>query len=426
VERSSDKPHVLIVGGGPAGLETLIGLRELVGDRVSIELVATNPEFEYRPLAVAEPFGTTATRRYDLPAIAAAHHASFVTGTVERVDARERRAWLSGRQGELGFDILVVAVGGRPQTPLPEAVTILSREYTARFRTVLRELERRRIRSVAFVVPSGVAWPLPLYELALMTAGRVAEKGLRKVQLNLVTHEDEPLGIFGREAASSVRDMLEERHVRLHTACYPAAIGDGEMTLTPASAGPVPAARVVTLPVLSGPRIGGLPHDAQGFIPVDPHGLVAGETDIYAAGDATTFPIKQGGIATQEADAVAEAIAARVGAELEPQPFRPVLRGMLLTGDTPQYMRAEISGGRGEDWDVSEHALWWPPSKIAGRYLSPYLGLHHREIERGGEAGGGIPIELELEQESPQGFPRKAIIVPGSGSGDTIEVSPED
>jgi sulfide:quinone oxidoreductase len=422
MERSGDKPHVLIVGGGPAGLETLIGLRELAGDRISIELVATKPEFEYRPLAVGEPFGTTATRRYDLPAIAAAHDASFVTGTVERVDTGERRAWLTDRQGELGFDILVMAVGGRPETPLPDAVTILGREYTARFRTVLHELEERRIRSVAFVVPGGVVWPLPLYELALMTASRVEEKGLRKVRLSLVTHEDEPLGIFGLEAASSVRAMLEERGVELHTSRYPGAVEDGMLSLTPASAEPVPAARVVTLPVLTGPRIGGLPHDSQGFIPVDSHGLVDGEADVYAAGDATTFPIKQGGIATQEADAVAESIAARVGAGLEPQPFRPVLRGMLLTGDTPRYMRAEISGGRGEDWEVSKHALWWPPSKIAGRYLSPYLGLHHGEIERGGETAGSIPIELELEHQPANGIRRRAII---PGSGGAIKVSPE-
>ena len=82
-----------------------------------------------------------------------------------------------------------------------------------------------------------------------------------------------------------------------------------------------------------------------GFIPTDLHGLVEGELDVYAAGDATTCPIKQGGVATQQADAAAEAIAARLGAPVEPQPFRPVLRGLLLTGGEPRYMRAEVSGG---------------------------------------------------------------------------------
>ena len=79
---------------------------------------------------------------------------------------------------------------------------------------------------------------------------------------------------------------------------------------------------------LRGPFLPGLPHDLEGFIPTDLHGLVAGELDVYAAGDATAYPIKQGGVAAQQADAVAEAIAARLGAPVEPQSFRPVVRGL--------------------------------------------------------------------------------------------------
>ena len=53
------------------------------------------------------------------------------------------------------------------------------------------------------------------------------------------------------------------------------------------------------------------------------HGFIAGRraragaaasSDVYAAGDATTFPLKQGGLATQQADAAAETIAAELGA----------------------------------------------------------------------------------------------------------------
>ena len=53
---------------------------------------------------------------------------------------------------------------------------------------------------------------------------------------------------------------------------------------------------------------------------------------VFAAGDATTFPIKQGGLAAQQADAVAEMVACAAGADIRPQPFRPILRGTLLTG----------------------------------------------------------------------------------------------
>ncbi len=65
----------------------------------------------------------------------------------------------------------------------------------------------------------------------------------------------------------------------------------------------------MALPRLRGPRIGGIPQTFDGFVPVDSFGMVSGTQDVYAAGDITTFPVKQGGIAAQQADAAAEAIA---------------------------------------------------------------------------------------------------------------------
>ena len=413
-------PHVLIVGGGPAGLETLIALRALAEERVRLTLLSLTSEFSYKPLAVAEPFSPGTSRRYDLQKIAAEHGAELVTGELVSVDSQGHRAVLADGS-EISWDILMVAVGCRPESPFPDAVTVLGPGYTSRFRTMLRDLAERRIRRVAFAVPPGVTWALPLYELALMTAARVAEQGLRKVELTVVTPEAAPLEIFGMSASAEVGRMLAEREVNLITGRYPAAVTDGELRLTPSPTEPVPAERVVTMPVLSGPKVDGLPQDQQGFIPVDLHGLVHGEADVYAAGDATTFPVKQGGIATQEADAAAEAIAARVGADVDPQPFRPVLRGMLLTGGVPRYMRAEIGGGRGEDWDVADQALWWPPSKIAGRYIAPFLGLHRAEVEQ----GAGVEVEMDLARLGPN-FRRRAIIAPGKKGGvAAIEVPPE-
>ncbi len=101
-----------------------------------------------------------------------------------------------------------------------------------------------------------------------------------------------------------------------------------------------------------------------------------GLADVYAAGDITDFPVKQGGLATQQADAVAEAIAARAGADVTPRPFEPVLRGLVLTGETPRYLRAELKRGLGGRSAVDDEPLWWPAGKIAGLYLGPYLAEH--------------------------------------------------
>lgn len=381
---------VMIAGGGVAALEGMMALHELAGERISLQLVTPTPEFAYRPLAVAEPFGLGEARRYDVVRIAADHRAAVHIAGIKSVDtARHRVVTWDGR--ELPFDILLVAVGARATTSIPGSVTVQGPGYTSHFRTLLRDLDERRLHNVAFAVPPGASWPLPLYELALMTAMHVADHGLRKVRLSLVTPEMAPLELFGAAASQTVSELLEERGIELHLSRYPTRFEDGELSLVPAET--LSVERVVSLPSLVGAQLAGLPADANGFIPVDLHGLVQGEQDVYAAGDATNSPIKQGGVATQQADAAAEAIAARAGADLDPQPFRPVLRGLLLTGATPRYMRAEVSGGRGEDWRVSDHALWWPPSKIAGKRLAPYLALRHDELENEPD---GLHVDVDV------------------------------
>jgi sulfide:quinone oxidoreductase len=387
---------VTIVGGGVAALEALLALRDLAEERVELELVTPKPDFVYRPLAVAEPFGVGAAHRYDLVKIAREHSAAVHLAAVRAVDAdRKQLGTWDGRT--LDFDLLLLGVGAQATVSIPGSVSLKGPGYTGRFRNVLRELDRRKLHRLAFAVPSGASWPLPLYELALMTAARVEDRRLRHVEIHLVTHESEPLELFGPSAATAVRGLLNERGITLHTDSVPLEVSDG--MLVSESGETLPVERVVSLPRPIGPSIEGLPGDQEGFIPVDRHNRVEGIEDVYAAGDATTFPIKQGGLAAQQADAAAEAIAARVGAlTRDPEPFRPILRGLLLTGGTPRYMRAEVSGGRG--LEVSENALWWPPSKIVGRYLGPYLALRHGELRR---PPRGIDVHVELGAAGERG-----------------------
>jgi len=391
---------VTIVGGGVAALEALIALRHLAEERVALELVTPMAEWAYRPLAVAEPFGLGEAKTYDLVQIARDHGAALHLAGVQSVDTDARRltTW-DGR--ELSYETLLIAVGTQPTVAVAGSISLKGPGYTGRFRTVLRELDERRIRRVAFAVPAGASWPLPLYELALMTAAHARERGLRKLELSIVSPEAEPLQIFGAAASAAVRELLDERGVEFHGERYPSEVRDGELVVVP---GPnVAAQRVVSLPRLRGPFLPGLPHDPEGFIPTDLHGLVEGETDVYAAGDATTCPIKQGGVATQQADAAAGAIAAKLGAPVDPKPFRPVLRGLLLTGGAPEFMRAEVSGGADQPAIASTNALWWPPSKIAGRWLAPYLAQRHDELEH-------EPAGLRVEAEVPFPSVRRALI----------------
>ena len=196
-----------------------------------------------------------------------------------------------------------------------------------------------------------------------------------------------------------MRELLRERGVTVHAGVYADGVVDGALSLGPE--GKLMADRVVALPRLYGPRLAGLPETADGFVPVDAHGRVYGLQDVFAAGDATSFPVKQGGIAAQQAEAAAEAIAADAGVDLEPRPFRPILRGLLLTGSLPRYLRREIAGGSGETSWAGTEPLWWPPAKIVGRHLAPFLAtLAGTEVPREPPAApGDVPIEVELDPD---------------------------
>jgi len=239
-------------------------------------------------------------------------------------------------------------------------------------------------------VPARITWPLPAYELALLTAGYLTDHGTRGVDILLVTPEERPLALFGPEASEALQELLEIRGIELHTGAAPIAWHDGLLEVAGLPA--IDADAVVSLPHLVGPALPGLPHDGAGFVPTDPHGRVLGTADVYAAGDATQFPLKQGGIATQQADAVATAIAADVGAGVESPPVRPVIRGLLLTGLVPRYLRS----GMGQSV-IDTEPLWWPPAKIVGRYLTPFLAAQLGLAPSLSETSRAAAVEVEVD-----------------------------
>jgi sulfide:quinone oxidoreductase len=362
--------RVLIAGGGVAALEAALALRRLAEERVDIELLAPETHFWYRPLAVLEPFGGGRVHELELAELAEDCGARFTLGALGSVDTDAHVAETSAG-AEIEYDSLLVAAGARPIEAICGALTFRGPADTNAFRELLDQVEEGRVRRLVFALPGGVVWPLPLYELALQTSAYLHRRGVVGVELALVTHEDSPLALFGARASEVVARLLEEAGIVVQPHRYAVAVREEALSLVPS--GEVPADRVVALPRLAGSAISGVAHDDNGFIPIDPHCRISGADDLYAAGDATTFPIKQGGLAAQQADAAAQVIAAAAGAALTPEPFRPVLRGLLITGREPAFVRAELGGGRGETSATHTEALWWPPGKIVGRYLAPFL-----------------------------------------------------
>ena len=370
---NSGRPRVLIAGAGVAGLETLLALGALAGDRVEITIVAPEVRFINSSMAVDQPFKPQRVRGLRLPETVAELGACWHRGTLDRVEhARQRAVTKDG--DALPYDILVLAIGTRFEREWESdvALTYHGGRDGPSYRLLLHRLREGEVDSVAFVRPAGASWPLPLYDLALMTAADCAAHDRSEVELSLITPEEQPLGAFGSPASSAIRRLLRERRVALYTSSYGVPRRSGWLDISPGERC-LAVDRVVSVPRLVGPRLRGIPSGRDGFIHTDAHGRVAGLDGVFAAGDATAFPIKQGGLAAQQADAVAEAIAASVGADIDPQPFRPVLRGVLLTGDSARFLRADISGEAGDDSTIAVEALWWPPNKLCGRYLAPYL-----------------------------------------------------
>jgi len=372
VLRTGGRPHVLIAGGGVAALEAMVALRRIGEERVDIELLSPDLDFFYRPLSVAEPFGVGEVLRFDLASLARGCGAKHSLGALVAVYPEERCVRTS-RNATFGYDALVIAVGARPREAVRGALTFRGEADVGLFGALLGDLDDGHVRRVVFALPGGVTWPLPLYELALLTAGHLAREGNSAAELRIVTPEHAPLALLGGEASEAVTALLADRGIGVSTSTYPDEFEDGELKVVPGT--PVPADVVVALPRLRGVPLAGVPRDEDFFVSTDSSGRVAGLDDVFAAGDITTFPVKQGGLAAQQADAVAEAIAAWAGAPVSPRPFDPVLRALLL-GDSPLYLRTELGGGRGDTSTAGDEALWWPPAKIAARYLGPYLAEH--------------------------------------------------
>jgi sulfide:quinone oxidoreductase len=146
---------------------------------------------------------------------------------------------------------------------------------------------------------------------------------------------------------------------------------------------PIRSDSVVAGPVLDGPEIAGIPADRSGFVPTDSLGRVEGLANVYAAGDMTTYPIKQGGIAAQHADRVAQTIAAELGSPMKELRKPLILRARLLSGQGAVVLRAELDALARPTGATVEHREFReaPELKVFGPYLTPYLAIYRSRLE---------------------------------------------
>jgi sulfide:quinone oxidoreductase len=372
--------RIAVLGGGVAALEMAITLHELAAEATALTLVSRSETFSYRPLEVGEPFGLGHPRAYELPPIVAGLGGTFVHDEASAISPLAHRVELASG-ASLDYDELVVATGATARSAYDHGLCFDRPHDPESFDELISDLRSGFVTSVAFVVPPGVGWTLPAYELALFTArwGRDRPGG---VDVTVLTPEKEPLAVFGGTASTAVAETLGAAGVHLLTSVEADVVTDATVRTR---AGWFSAARVVALPTWVGPGFAGLPSDPDGFVQVDPFGHVLGCADVLAAGDATTGRLKQGGLAAQQADRIAHGITGRTGGDPAP-PLGPfVLRGLLHTTDGPLYLSRVLDPTSDDPAEVSRSPLWWPPSKVA----APRLVTHLAELDA---AGPGMPV----------------------------------
>jgi sulfide:quinone oxidoreductase len=282
-------PRVLIAGGGIAALELVLAVRALAGSSVGLMLLTAEPRLAPRAMSVAEPFDRGAAQTWDWAQIAADQHAQLVLDKLAAIDVAERIVFTqSGRH--LRYDVLVLATGARRVEPLAGALTFGTRDTAAAdLRAMVAGVRDHGGGDIVFALPSPSIWPLPLYELALQTADELREHGC-PATVRIVTPEQHPLELFGPAARDAVEPLLDALAIGLRTSAQPREVLAGGLRL--AGGELIAADHVVTLADVLARPVPGLPVDRAGFIPVDLHGAVICESAVYAAGEATSFPLR--------------------------------------------------------------------------------------------------------------------------------------
>src|ERR687898_1675535 len=309
---------VIIAGGGIAALEALLALRALAPEAMRIQLLAPEPEFVHRPLFVAEPFGIGEAARFGLADVAAENGAVFRRAGLASVDATTGTVTTEDGD-EIRYDALLVAIGARPVPAVPGALTFGDPSEREFFAALLDQLGRRHGEQLAFLVPAEVKWSLDAYELARLTVSHLQARSAGKVKVAVITHEAEPLELLGAAAVGALTELLEASRVGLERSAVVTSFESGAVRLS--DGGSIRSDHAVALPALEAPKIAGLPYGPRGFLPTDARMHVAGLDLVWAAGDVTWFPIKQGGLAAQQAEVAATAIAATADARVPAATF---------------------------------------------------------------------------------------------------------
>ncbi len=122
---------------------------------------------------------------------------------------------------------------------------------------MVQGVEQGYVKRLAFVIPAPMPWPLPAYELALLTAERAWEMQT-ELAVTILTPERAPLAVFGDHASAEVEQLLTDRGIDVITSAFCEIPKAHTITVSPGKRH-LEFDRIVAIPGTAGTGAGGHP-----------------------------------------------------------------------------------------------------------------------------------------------------------------------
>lgn len=384
-------PHVAVLGGGFAGLETAFSLRMALGADVDITVVSDASEFLFKPNTIYIPFGADeASLLIPLRKPLHRRQINFRQQRVMALDPDSRRVELDDGS-TLAYDAAVVGTGaGMRPDEVPGLAEHASTIWTpaqmehlgGRFEELAARARRGEDLDVLFLVPPGNKCAGPLYEIAFMLETWSRHQGVRdRLHITWSTVEPSYIHAFGPRLHDIVGDEFAARGIAGHTGEVVTDVRAGEVRYDDGRTRRFDEL-VAFPPYVAAMRYDGLPADDRGFLVCEAGTRqVVGRPEVYAPGDAGDFPVKQAFLAFLQADAAAGHLASEIAGTPFEHPFDPVSMCVMemfdkatfaqvplrVTGDParPVEVRPDADG----DYKVGVSPMWRLGKKVLGFYL---------------------------------------------------------
>jgi sulfide:quinone oxidoreductase len=385
-------PRVVVLGSGFAGLETAFRLRQEAGDEVKLVVVSDTDDFLFKPGTIYLPFGEAAAKlRIPLARAMRRRDITLHVDKVVRVDTG-RGAVRTDRGDTIDYDHLVIATGASMR---PDEVPGLA-EHARQIWTpgqmhglgddlqrVVQLARRGQRQHVLFVVPPNNKCAGPLYEIAFMLDTWLRRREVRgDVDITFTTYESDFIQAFGPKLHDIASNRFALREIDAYTKAAVTKVSEREAAFADGSVRPFDL--MVTFPqYVAAADYPGLPVDSRGFLHCHKASrAVVGHDEIYAAGDAGDFPVKQADLALLQAGAIALDIAAAVRRRPPEGGFEPISRYVFEMFDSAAFAQVplRVTGALAGSVIVDEAAAtqyragtsvaWRTGRKVLGEYLS--------------------------------------------------------